>query len=585
MSAFEAIAIIPARGGSKRIPRKNIRDFAGQPMLARAIRLAMVCQCFVRIVVSSDDAEILDLARAEGAETITRPTELADDFTTTRAVILHAIKQLGVADTALVCCLYPATPLLPPVILQQALEQARLRTDNRAVYAVQPFAHPPTRALYRDAQGNMVWHKADEAQKRTQDIVQAYHDAGQFYVMPVLGWQNNDNILQHGHGMILEPDQAVDIDNEHDWQLAELLFAARQKHHAAATNDYTRAVLFRADASHHIGSGHIMRCLTLAHWLQRFGYRSHFLCRDLPGQMAAMIEQKGHAVTLLPAEIDTESADAEFSQRLMFTEPFDWVVVDHYALGARWEAVVPPATKVMVIDDLADRPHRADLLLNQNMGSQAADYEALLPKQAKRLCGPDFALLRPEFSSCRTASLRRQAEILHNQSPPRVLINFGGMDEHNYTARVMRLIAEQATPPEVSVLIGAQAPHAEAVVELATTLAMTVHRGIGNVAQLLSQQDWVIGAAGSSLWERCALGVPSLLLIQADNQIAVAQAAQQAGIARVIMDMRDPNWAQALRDSLPLLHDHTLRLSMSLKAAAACDGRGVAKVLSQMIGK
>lgn len=222
------LAVIPARGGSKRIPRKNIRAFAGRPMIAYAIDAARSCGLFEHVVVSTDDAEITDIARQCGAEVpFVRPLSLADDHTPTVPVIAHAIQacaELGWhADR--VCCIYPGVPLIDPADLVRVLD---LLDAHAALYAfpVAPFDAPIQRALRRMPDGSVRPFHPEHADTRSQDLEPAYHDAGQFYWGTTSAWLAGKNIHAHGHALVLPQWRVVDIDTLDDWIRAEALYEA-----------------------------------------------------------------------------------------------------------------------------------------------------------------------------------------------------------------------------------------------------------------------------------------------------------------------------------------------------------------------
>lgn len=223
------LCVIPARGGSKRIPRKNVKPFAGKPMISYAISAARRSGCFDRIVVSTDDDEIAQVALAHGAEVpFRRPPELSDDVTPTVPVVAHAVRAcLPAAAQDLVCCIYPAVPLLEPSDLTRALAWL---CDAPApyVFPVVEFASPIQRALRRDATGAVQPFHPEYASTRTQDLEPAYHDAGQFYWGPASAWLQGLNIHAHGAGLIVPHWKAVDIDTPDDWLRAEALYNALQ---------------------------------------------------------------------------------------------------------------------------------------------------------------------------------------------------------------------------------------------------------------------------------------------------------------------------------------------------------------------
>ena len=215
------ICIIPARGGSKRIPRKNIREFCGQPMIAWPIRAAMDSGCFDRIVVSTDDDEIAQLAKCWGAEApFRRAAELADDYTPTVPVIADAINVLKLQTLTPVCCLYATSPFVTAADLRAGLELLE-KTDAPYVFSVTRYAFPIQRALRRDDTGKVEMINRAHVQTRSQDLEEAWHDAGQFYWGRAESWANGLEIFDVGSlGLPLPRHRVQDIDTEEDWQRA-----------------------------------------------------------------------------------------------------------------------------------------------------------------------------------------------------------------------------------------------------------------------------------------------------------------------------------------------------------------------------
>jgi pseudaminic acid cytidylyltransferase len=221
------LAVIPARGGSKRIPRKNIRDFAGQPMIGHAISAALRSGLFDRVVVSTDDSEIAAIAARLGAEVpFVRPANLADDHTPTVPVVAHAIEACRAAGWTAreVCCIYPGVPFLQVEDLHKAL--AELEQGATYAFPVAPFASAVQRALRRDADGSTQPLFPQFAATRTQDLPPAYHDAGQFYWGLATAWLAGLNIHLNGRTIVIPHWRVVDIDTPDDWQRAELLYRA-----------------------------------------------------------------------------------------------------------------------------------------------------------------------------------------------------------------------------------------------------------------------------------------------------------------------------------------------------------------------
>ena len=338
-----------------------------------------------------------------------------------------------------------------------------------------------------------------------------------------------------------------------------------------------RRVAFRCDASLTLGSGHVMRCLTLARALQAEGSDCHFLCRAEPGHLLAQIRAAGFTAHELPgSEAFSQEQDAANCRPVLEALQPDWLVADHYALDARWEQPLRDTCQhLLVLDDLANRPHAADLLLDQNLGRVASDYATLLPASSRVLAGPHYALLRDEFATARTRSLR------HRQHPAfkHLMISLGGADAHNLTGEILQALRGSALPADcrLTVILGAANPwHAEVRALAAQMPCSTeVKINVPDMARHLTSTDLVIGAAGGSAWERCCLGVPSLLLIQAENQRTGSQALVEAGAALLAASPAD---VPALLAQL----DATRLAELSSRAAALCDGQGTARVLQAM---
>lgn len=225
------IAIIPARGGSKRIPRKNIKPFAGRPMISYAIDAARQSRLFDRVLVSTDDAEIAAVALEFGAEVpFERPQNLADDQTPTVPVIAHAIEFCRNAgcDVSFACCIYPCVPFIDVGDMIATLEQLE-NSETDYSFPIAEFPSAVQRSFRRSPQGQVIPLFPENQLTRTQDLEQAYYDVGQFYWGSVRAWLSNNRIHSSGTGFIIPRWRAVDIDVLEDWHLAELLFEALSK--------------------------------------------------------------------------------------------------------------------------------------------------------------------------------------------------------------------------------------------------------------------------------------------------------------------------------------------------------------------
>lgn len=353
--------------------------------------------------------------------------------------------------------------------------------------------------------------------------------------------------------------------------------------------------LFRADASLQIGTGHIMRCLTLADALRDEGAECQFICREHPGNLIEYIQSKGYVTYRLPMcnQVDSDSThsdwlgatqaqDGDSCVAILERQNPDWLVVDHYALDARWERqVASNCNHLMVIDDLADRPHFCDILLDQTFGRAHQDYLPWVPMSCKLLCGSNYALLRPEFARLREYSLRKRVY----PQVKNLLINLGGVDRHNVTSTVLIALRESglSNDSQLTVVMGTTSQWLYEVKKLLKDMPWPTRMlvGVNDMAQLMADSDLAIGAAGTTSWERCCLGLPTILIVLADNQYKIAQSLQQVGAAK-ILNLNSINTDQLNELLKPLIDDRVCLQQMSECAASLTDGFGVKQVIRQM---
>jgi len=282
-------------------------------------------------------------------------------------------------------------------------------------------------------------------------------------------------------------------------------------------------VLFRADASLEIGSGHIMRCLTLASVLDTKGIHVEFACVQQPGHLIELIKSKGFVCHSLPFDESSSGdfavSDSQYTIGLLQLSKYDLVVMDHYDLNDYWLKQVNQHThKTLVIDDLANRFLSCDYLLNQNYGITEEDYRNLVAPHTKLLLGVEYSLLRNEFAEFRQQSLARNRKSDHKT----LLINMGGIDNDNITLPCLDSLDDIAHKDNYSlkVIMGKNAPHVESIKQRLQILPIKSELIIDcqNIAYQMAQSDIAIGAAGSTTWERFCLGLPSILVPIADNQ-------------------------------------------------------------------
>lgn len=353
-------------------------------------------------------------------------------------------------------------------------------------------------------------------------------------------------------------------------------------------------VAFRVDGSQRIGGGHVIRCLTLADELARRGHEAVFVCAQLPEELGRRVREQGHGLVVLPASSDVSPADGDWDLRI--GEPgvqrenaqctlaaldgrADWIVVDHYGLDRSWEQSVRSAgPRILVIDDLANRPHDCDMLLDQTFGRSAGDYRALVPEGCRILAGSLYALLRPEFAAARPEALARRAV---PRPVERLLISLGSTDVGGVTARTLEEVVEAGVDCPIDVVLGSAAPSLDRTEQVAREHGqITIHADTAGMASLLTQADLAIGAAGTSSWERCCVGLPAVMLVLANNQQMIAGELERAGAGRVV-----PAGGRQFREALSdLMDDARARLLMTASAAPIADGLGAGRVMEHLLG-
>ena len=357
-------------------------------------------------------------------------------------------------------------------------------------------------------------------------------------------------------------------------------------------------VLVRADASALLGTGHVMRCLALAAELKSRGHQVVFVMRLLVGHITDQIQTAGFEVLTI-ADLstsredsqagwiemartpDVQRQDAEDTLACLSHQAWDWLIVDHYALGLLWHQLLGGiAQKVMVIDDQADRRLQCDVLLNQNPGAQTSHYAGLIPSDCLLLMGPHYALLRPEFSEKADVSPKREQLL----TARRILVSLGGADVQGISLKVLSAMADCGLRgPGVTVVTGVQNLHEQALGQRCRTLGYVCLKSTVKMADLMQQSHWAIGAGGVSMLERCTMGVPSITLVIAPNQKPGVEAAQAQSAVRMI-DPQAPDFEGHLRRAIEnLLTSPEHLAAMSKAALAICDGKGTPRVAKTLL--
>lgn len=323
-------------------------------------------------------------------------------------------------------------------------------------------------------------------------------------------------------------------------------------------------IAFRADASPSIGGGHVMRCLALAQELKARGDEVGFFSRDLPPSYAGTVREAG----------------AELFGEELRESPWDWLVVDHYQLDASWErAQRASARRILAIDDLANRTHDCDLLLDQNILGAGNPYAKLVPEKARVCLGPRYALLRPAFAAARKTLGQRSGAVR------RVFICFGGGDPANHTAAALKALEPHAGRVQsIDVVVGPASRFRHEVETLAKKIAQAKMQLGGEIAGLLANADLAIGAGGSMAWERACLGVPTLAFGIAANQEPVLAALFEAGCAVGERSMARPDEAKMAAWVSKVIGDAALLRGLGAKSRQLVDGQGARRIADRMHG-
>jgi len=336
-------------------------------------------------------------------------------------------------------------------------------------------------------------------------------------------------------------------------------------------------VLIRADASLVIGSGHIMRCLTLADQLRTKGMTVAFVCRNIAGSMFDLLSARGYQTFSIDGnwsqQFDAEETIKIVSQ--MFSGGLDWLVVDHYELDAQWERMLRPhVQKLFVIDDLANRFHDCDLLLDQNY-ENSDRYSPWIGDNCQTLLGPCYALIRPEYAALRMTSRR---ELVN-----RVLVFFGGSDPDDLTGMALEALSDSMfVALDVDVVIGSNYfYHSKLEKQVLIRGKTTIHRPQPHLANLMAVADISIGAGGATNWERMCLGLPSIVITLADNQVPISKILHRKGALRLIGSAKEVT-VKSIRDALIdeiFSNRYSERVTIAL---AQCDGLGLNRVVEAM---
>ena len=356
--------------------------------------------------------------------------------------------------------------------------------------------------------------------------------------------------------------------------------------------------VFRVDSSSFIGFGHLMRCLTLGRVLRELSVECSFVCRDHSGNIAAKVIESGFKLFLLERVNEAEALkgtelkydnwlgcsweiDAGETNEILKSVQPEWLIVDHYSIDVKWERYLAKNYKrLMIIDDLANRDHSCDLLLDQNLCiDMKRRYESLVSPQCLQLLGPKYALLQTEYSQ-----LREKVKV-RNSLAKNILIFFGGADQNNLTE--LAFLAAHSFGSKISsinVVMPSTSPFYNQIKKLIKPIKKAkLYCDLPSLAPLMSKADICIGAGGATNWERFCLGLPSLVITLAENQKAVNQDLDQLGLIDLIGDSETVEITH-VKSSIKSILSHGDLADWSNRCMRECSGNGAVLTADAILG-
>ena len=360
--------------------------------------------------------------------------------------------------------------------------------------------------------------------------------------------------------------------------------------------------VIRADGSKEIGFGHIMRCLALAEWASKANISAVLIAASVPPVLSPYLDRLevkaissgegdgdqtfgpyAHSSWLKRSELDDAKITADLiheEARLRGAAP-EFVVVDHYGIAGPWEKIIGEISPVLAVDDLADRVHECSWLVDQTLGRKQSEYQGLLG-EGEALLGPEYALLRPEFSELKSSVQRNP---ISEQQSLRILLTLGGVDKDNSSKAVLHLLdsIRGSVSFKVTLIVGGGNPHIDELNSMIDELGFDVSLlvNVSNMSQLMAEHDLCIGAAGSTSWERCAMALPALNVVLADNQTVIAEQLQVHGVGinlGRVGEFTGDDLLSRLKDFV----GGTTYMDMVEQSTRVCDGEGCMRILNKV---
>jgi len=346
-------------------------------------------------------------------------------------------------------------------------------------------------------------------------------------------------------------------------------------------------IYIRADSSELIGIGHIMRTLTLSDALRELGFKIIYICANTVGNINDLIIKKGYSVSFIENSCINNNSENNITTSYecilrdanetidCIKGKCDLLIVDHYSIDYRWHNIVKnSADRIMVIDDLANRRLDCDLLLDQTYGRQKKHYSLLVNNNCKLLLGSRYALIRPQFLSMRDSSIKRKS---NNNTIRNILISVGGIDINNTSLILLNTIYKiyrDNSKIIINVVLTSKSPNIGSIKHFIekTSLNITLFIDVEDMENLMAEADVSIGGGGTTSWERCVMALPSIVVIQADNQKFLSEKLERKGAIVILKHMDTlPKVIQSIEKNSHLSH-------MSYSASLICDGIGVTRV-------
>ena len=363
-------------------------------------------------------------------------------------------------------------------------------------------------------------------------------------------------------------------------------------------------IAIRTDASHAIGSGHLMRCLALAREMRKVGWKVVFISSGREKKWIDLIKENEFECEVIKTSLDLDLVeisrpndlfnvssnerlghwqhDAFETRQALKDRQIEWLIVDHYGLDSYWESTLRACTKkIMVIDDLADRKHECDILVDCVYGRTCDDYFGLVPSKCRLFLGSKYALIRPEFREWRSRSLERRS----NQTAiEKVLVSLGGVDKRNLTGRVLETLQslEIISNVRIEVIVGHGFESQQDVKDQIASMSVevTFDVGVNDMARRMTEADIAIGAFGVSTWERFCLGLPSVNFITEENQIRVIEKIAQNPIFGVVHSECLENQLHSFL--VKIMHDDEYYQHIVDACSVLVDGKGLSRIINEI---